>query len=103
MSRSKRLFVIANQLKPTVSLCPAAKILSPELALDLLIGVPHFFPNRSHMPSSFLLVPCKLTLLLLGVLVMRSGLLPRILDVWLVINGFAFVGLTGRLRPQFRY
>jgi Domain of unknown function (DUF4386) len=38
-----------------------------------------------------------------GVLVMRSRFLPRILGVWLVINGFAYltVSLTGLLFPQY--
>ena len=38
-----------------------------------------------------------------GVLVMRSGFLPRILGVWLIINCFAYVGLslTGLLLPQY--
>ena len=39
-----------------------------------------------------------------GVLVMRSGFLPRILGVWLIINGFAYVVLsfTGLLLPQYQ-
>ena len=38
-----------------------------------------------------------------GVLVMRSGFLPRILGVWLIINGFAYLttSLTGLLAPQY--
>jgi hypothetical protein len=38
-----------------------------------------------------------------GVLVMRSRFLPRILGVWLVINGFAYlaISLTGLLFPQY--
>ena len=38
-----------------------------------------------------------------GVLVMRSRFLPRILGVWLVINGFAYltISLTGLLLPQY--
>ncbi len=35
-----------------------------------------------------------LWLLPFGVLVMRSGFLPRILGVWLIINGFAYVALS---------
>ncbi len=39
-----------------------------------------------------------------GVLVMRSCFLPRILGVWLIINGFAYVVLsfTGLLLPQYQ-
>src|SRR6266480_5538704 len=38
-----------------------------------------------------------------GVLVMRSRFLPRILGLWLIINGFAYVVLsfTGLLLPQY--
>ncbi|PYX00850.1 MAG: DUF4386 domain-containing protein [Acidobacteria bacterium] len=38
-----------------------------------------------------------------GVLVMRSGFLPRILGVWLIINGFAYLttSLRGLLAPQY--
>jgi len=38
-----------------------------------------------------------------GVLVMRSRFLPRILGIWLVINGFAYltISLTGLLFPQY--
>lgn len=38
----------------------------------------------------------------LGLLVIRSGFLPRILGGWLVINGFAYIAisLTGLLLPQ---
>lgn len=38
-----------------------------------------------------------------GVLVMRSGFLPRILGVWLIINGFAYltISFTGLLLPQY--
>jgi hypothetical protein len=38
-----------------------------------------------------------------GVLVMQSRFLPRILGVWLIINGFAYVALslTGLLAPQY--
>ncbi|MCI0349132.1 MAG: DUF4386 domain-containing protein [Acidobacteriales bacterium] len=38
-----------------------------------------------------------------GVLVMRSGFLPRILGVWLIINGCAYVALsfTGLLLPHY--
>jgi uncharacterized protein DUF4386 len=40
----------------------------------------------------------------LGILVYRSGFLPRFLGVWLVINGFAYVILsfTGLLLPQYQ-
>ncbi len=40
----------------------------------------------------------------LGMLVYRSGFLPRFLGVWLVINGFAYVILcfTGLLLPQYQ-
>lgn len=43
-----------------------------------------------------------LWLLPFGVLVMRSGFLPRILGVWLIVNGFAYLALslTGLLVPQ---
>ena len=38
-----------------------------------------------------------------GVLVMRSGFLPRILGLWLIINGIAYltVSFTGLLLPQY--
>ncbi len=35
-----------------------------------------------------------LWLLPFGLLVMRSGFLPRILGIWLIINGFAYVALS---------
>ncbi len=39
-----------------------------------------------------------------GALVMRSGFLPRVLGVWLIINGFAYVAIsfTGLLLPQYQ-
>jgi hypothetical protein len=39
----------------------------------------------------------------LAVLVIRSGFLPRILGIWLIINGFAYliISLTGLLLPQY--
>jgi hypothetical protein len=44
-----------------------------------------------------------LWLLPFGLLVMRSGFLPRILGIWLIINGFAYMILsfTGLLFPQY--
>ena len=38
-----------------------------------------------------------------GVLVFRSGFLPRVLGVWLIVNGFAYVAVsfTGLLVPQY--
>ena len=44
-----------------------------------------------------------LWLLPFGVLVMISGFLPRILGVWLIINGFAYLAMsfTGLLLPQY--
>jgi Domain of unknown function (DUF4386) len=44
-----------------------------------------------------------LWLLPFGVLVMRSGFLPRILGAWLIVNGFAYVAIsfTGLLTPQY--
>lgn len=38
-----------------------------------------------------------------GVLVLRSGFLPRILGIWLILNGFAYLttSLTGLLLPQY--
>jgi hypothetical protein len=35
--------------------------------------------------------------------VFRSGFLPRILDVWLIINGFAYLAISfaGLLLPQY--
>ncbi len=38
-----------------------------------------------------------------GVLVFRSGFLPRILGVWLIVNGFAYLAMsfTGLLLPQY--
>lgn len=38
-----------------------------------------------------------------GVLVRRSGFLPRVLGVWLILNGFAYlaVSFTGLLWPQY--
>ena len=38
-----------------------------------------------------------------GLLVFRSGFLPRILGVWLIINGFAYLAIsfTGLLLPQY--
>jgi hypothetical protein len=44
-----------------------------------------------------------LWLIPLGLLVFRSGFLPRFLGVWLVINGFAYmtISLTGLLLPQY--
>jgi hypothetical protein len=45
-----------------------------------------------------------LWLLPFGVLVMRSGFLPRVLGLWLMINGFAYVvvSFTGILFPQYQ-
>jgi hypothetical protein len=39
-----------------------------------------------------------------GVLVVKSGFLPRILGVWLIINGFAYpaISFTALLVPQYR-
>ena len=39
-----------------------------------------------------------------GMLVTRSGFLPRILGVWLILNGFAYVAMssTGLLLPQYQ-
>ena len=39
----------------------------------------------------------------LAVLVIRSGFLPRILGIWLIINGFAYltISFTGLLLPQY--
>jgi Domain of unknown function (DUF4386) len=39
-----------------------------------------------------------------GVLVMRSGFLPRILGAWLIVNGFAYVALsfTGLVIPHYQ-
>ena len=39
----------------------------------------------------------------LGLLVFRSGFLPRFLGVWLIINGFAYltISFTGLLLPQY--
>ncbi|MFB3813704.1 MAG: DUF4386 domain-containing protein [Terriglobales bacterium] len=38
-----------------------------------------------------------------GILVYRSGFIPRILGVWLIVNGFAYVAisLTGLLLPRY--
>jgi len=38
-----------------------------------------------------------------GVLVFRSGFLPRVLGVWLIINGFAYltISFTGLLLPEY--
>ena len=38
-----------------------------------------------------------------GVLVMRSGFLPRVLGIWLTINGFAYliISFTGLLLPRY--
>jgi hypothetical protein len=38
-----------------------------------------------------------------GVLAFRSGFIPRILGVWLIINGFAYLAIsfTGLLSPQY--
>ncbi|HLE35676.1 MAG TPA: DUF4386 domain-containing protein [Candidatus Acidoferrales bacterium] len=38
-----------------------------------------------------------------GILVYRSGFLPRILGVWLIVNGFAYLAIsfTGLLLPQY--
>ena len=38
-----------------------------------------------------------------GVLVIKSGFLPRILGVWLIINGFAYLAIsfTGLVLPQY--
>ncbi|MGD1148051.1 MAG: DUF4386 domain-containing protein [Thermoanaerobaculaceae bacterium] len=44
-----------------------------------------------------------LWLLPFGVLVFRSGLLPRVLGVWLIVNGFAYLTMSfsGLLVPQY--
>ena len=38
-----------------------------------------------------------------GILVFRSGFLPRVLGVWLIINGFAYLAIsfTGLLLPEY--
>jgi hypothetical protein len=38
-----------------------------------------------------------------GVLVYRSGFLPRVLGAWLIVNGFAYLAIsfTGLLFPQY--
>lgn len=43
-------------------------------------------------------------LLPLGVLVIRSGFLPRLLGLWLILNGVAYVALSviGLVAPQYR-
>jgi Domain of unknown function (DUF4386) len=45
-----------------------------------------------------------LWLLPFGVLVYRSGFIPRILGVWLIVNGFAYpaISFTALLMPQYR-
>lgn len=46
-----------------------------------------------------------LWLLPFGALVVRSGFLPRVLGVWLIINGFAYMtmSVTGLLLPQYAH
>jgi hypothetical protein len=58
----------------------------------------HLNDLATHIAEAF----WGLWLFPLGLLVYRSGFLPRTLGVWLLINGFAYVGmsLTGLLFPE---
>jgi hypothetical protein len=58
--------------------------------------------HLDHKGTVFVELFWGLWLFPLGLLVFRSGFLPRILGVWLIINGAAYVTmcLTGLLLPQ---
>jgi hypothetical protein len=87
-------------------------------ALTLLRGGADFLavfdkPHRDALAMLFLRLNSRgniineifwgLWLLPFGLLVMRSRFLPRILGIWLIVNGFAYVALsfTGLLLPQY--
>jgi hypothetical protein len=61
------------------------------------------FVNLHHYGNVFNAMFWGLWLLPFGILVYRSGFLPRILGVWLVLNCFAYVAqsVTGILWPQY--
>ncbi len=60
------------------------------------------FFNWDHQCTIVSEIFWGLWLLPLGLLVIRSGFLPRLLGGWLIINGFAYivVSFTGMLLPQ---
>lgn len=62
-----------------------------------------FFLRLHHYDLLSSLVFAGLWLFPFGVLVFKSGFLPRTLGVWLALNGFAWlaVAFTGFLAPQY--
>lgn len=108
------LVVILGGLLP--SALDFVMVVNDAAALILVRGAPFLSvfdkPQRDALALLFLrlhhqqalgaMIFWGLWLLPLGILVYRSRLLPRLLGVWLVINGFAYlsVSLTGLLLPQ---
>src|SRR5262249_7108828 len=56
--------------------------------------------SQGHVINEFF---CGLWLLHLGLLIFRSGFLPRFIGVWLIVNGFAWIALclVGLFAPQY--
>jgi uncharacterized membrane protein len=61
------------------------------------------FLRLHHYELLASLVFAGLWLFPFGILVFKSGFLPRTLGIWLVLNGFAWlaISLTGFLAPQY--
>jgi hypothetical protein len=63
----------------------------------------YLFLRLHHYQIQASLVFAGLWLFPFGILVCKSGFLPRTIGVWLVLNGFAWLGIcfTGFLAPQY--